>query len=106
MDILSGPFTVTLTVGETAEYTAPEVEGFMFGGWFINGISVSSARDLNVCVLRVTEDMDGSTLLASYAAEDPEPPKENLGPTIAIGILAFTIAAIALVFVMLTVKRY
>ena len=106
VDILTGPTMVTLTVGENYDYTAPEVEGFTFAGWYINGTSVSGTRDAHVCNLRVTEDMDGSTLVASYAAESPEPPKENWGTTIAIGILAVTIAIIAMIYVILQVRRY
>ena len=72
----------------------------------INGTSVSDTRDLHICNIRVTEDMDGATLLASYAADTPEPPKEKFGTTIAIGVLAVTIALIAMIYVVLQVRRY
>ena len=106
IDILSGPITSVLTVGETKDFTAPDVEGFTFSGWYINGTSVSNARDLHICNLRVTADMDGGTLVASYSANDPEPPKPDYGTVFAIGALAVTISIIALIFVILQVRRY
>ena len=105
IDILPGS-VLELTVGETSTFTAPEIEGFTFSGWFINGAKVSDSRNLYLCNLSVTEDMDGSTLMASYAAETPEPPKEKIGTTVAIGILAVTIAIIAMIYVILQIRRY
>ena len=106
VDILSGPMTLDLTVGDTREFTAPEVEGFTFSGWFINGTNVSGARDIHVCSIRVTEDMNGATLVASYAADNPETPEEDIGPLVAVGILSLTIAIIGLIFVILQRRRY
>ena len=106
VDIISGPVTLTLSVGDTHDFTAPDEEGFIFSGWYINGTNVSNSRDSHVCNLRVTEDMDGATLVASYAAETPAPPKENIGTTVAIGILAVTIAIVAMIFVILQIRRY
>ncbi|MBP5395328.1 MAG: hypothetical protein J6Y18_05455, partial [Candidatus Methanomethylophilaceae archaeon] len=105
-DIFTGPETLTKAVGETRVFTAPEINGFIFSGWFINGLKVSDSKDLHQCNLTVTEDMDGSTLLASYAAENPELPKEKNGTTIAIGDLAVTIALIAMIYVILQIRRY
>ena len=106
VDILTGPTDMILTVGESRDFTAPEVEGFDFAGWFINGEKVSNSKNLYICNLSVTEDMDGSTLVASYASVTPEPPKEKFGTTIAIGILAVTIAIIAMIYVILQIRRY
>jgi len=105
VDILSGPMVLELTVGDTREFTAPEVEGFTFSGWFINGTDVSGTRDAHICSLRVTEDMDGATLVASYAADNPEVPEEDIGPLVAIGVLSLTIALIGLIFVILQRRR-
>lgn len=106
VDILTGPETLTLTVGETKVFMAPEIDGFSFSGWFINGSKVTDTRNPYQCNLSVTEDMEGSVLVASYAANSPEPPKENWGTTIAIGILSVTIALIAMIYVILQVRRY
>ncbi|MBO5519060.1 MAG: hypothetical protein J5945_02800 [Candidatus Methanomethylophilus sp.] len=106
VDILSGPTTVTLTVGETQTCQAPEVEGFTFSGWYINGVSKSDSRDLHICSFPVTKDMDGATLLASYAPITPEPPKEDIGPTIAMVAMAVIIALVALVYVLVQTRRY
>ena len=106
VDILSGPITVTLNVGDTAEYSAPDVEGFIFSGWFINGTNVSNNRDAHLCSFRVTEDMEGATLMASYSAEDPEPPEKDYSTVIAIGVLAVTLSIIALIFVLFQIRRY
>lgn len=106
IDIFAGPSTLELNVGETSTFTAPDVEGFTFAGWFINGEKVSDSRNLFLCNLEATEDMDGSTLMATYSADTPEPPKEKIGTTVAIGILAVTIAIIAMIYVILQIRRY
>ena len=106
VDIIIDPYDMTLSVGETRDFTAPEVEGFDFSGWYINGQMVSNSKNLYLCNLVVTDDMDGSTLIASYASVTPEPPKEKFGTTIAIGILAVTIALIAMIYVILQIRRY
>ena len=106
VDIVIDPYDMTLPVGEIRDFTAPEIEGFDFSGWFINGQMVSNSKDLYLCNLAVTDDMDGSTLIASYASVTPEPPKEKFGTTIAIGILAVTIALIAMIYVILQIRRY
>ena len=104
IDILSGPESIRLTVGEKKTFTAPDVGGFE--GWFINGESVSNSRNPHVCDIEITEDMDGAILTASYSAITPDPPKENIGTTIAIGVLSVTLALIALIYVILQIKRY
>ena len=106
IDILSGPESIRLTVGEKKTFTAPDVGGFEFEGWFINGESVSNSRNPHVCDIEITEDMDGAILTASYSAITPDPPKENIGTTIAIGVLSVTLALIALIYVILQIKRY
>ena len=97
---------MSLTVGETQTCQAPEVEGFTFSGWYINGVSKSDSRDLHICFFPVTKDMDGATLLASYAPITPEPPKEDIGPTIAMVAMAVIIALVALVYVLVQTRRY
>ena len=82
------------------------MDGFSFSGWYINGVKVSNSKNLYQCDLEVNETMDGSTLTATYSAESPELPKENLGTIVAIGILAVTISIIALIYVILQIRRY
>ena len=104
-DILVGT-TMVLKNGEKTQLMAPEMDGFSFSGWYINGVKVSNSKNLYQCDLEVNETMDGSTLTATYSAESPELPKENLGTIVAIGILAVTISIIALIYVILQIRRY
>ena len=105
IDILDSPIQLKLTVGTTKQLIAPDVNGFEFSGWFINGANVSNTKNTSVCNLEVTDDMDGAVLTASYSAMTPDPPKEDLGPIIAAGVLSVTIALVALLYVILQ-RRY
>ena len=104
-DILDSS-TMTLKNGEKKQLTAPQMDGFSFSGWYINGVKISNSKDLYQCDLEANETMDGSTLTATYSADTPEPPEEDIGTTIAIGVLAVTISIIALIYVVLQIRRY
>ncbi len=106
VDILDSPIQLKLTVGTTNQFIAPDVEGFTFSGWFINGTSVSNTKNINVCNLEVTQDMDNCVLTASYSANSPDPLKENLATPIAIGALGVIIAVIAMIYVIFQIRRY
>jgi len=106
VDVLNGPMDVILDVGLTQSFEAPSMDGFDFAGWYLNGESVSDPRNSHLCTFQVTDDMDGATLTASYSAVTPEPPKEDIGTIIAIGMVSVTIALIALIYVILQIRRY
>ena len=106
VDILNGPMDMVLDVGTTQTFEAPDVEGFNFSGWYLNGESVSDSRNVFLCSFSVTDDLEGAVVTASYSAETPEPPKEDIGTIIAIGMVSVTIALIALIYVILQIRRY
>ena len=106
VDILNGPMGMVLDVGTTQTFEAPDVEGFNFSGWYLNGESVSDSRNVFLCSFSVTDDLEGAVVTASYSAETPEPPKEDIGTIIAIGMVSVTIALIALIYVILQIRRY
>jgi hypothetical protein len=106
IDILNGPMAMVLDVGATQTFEAPDVEGFTFSGWYLNGESVSDSRNRYLCSFSVTDDLEGAVVTASYSAETPEPPKEDIGTIIAIGMVSVTIALIALIYVILQIRRY
>ena len=105
VDILNGPMDITLDVGTTHSLVAPSVDGFHFSGWYINGESASDIRNEMTCTFSVTEDLDGVVITASYSAVTPEPPKEDIGTIVAIGMVSVTIALIALIYVILQIRR-
>ena len=82
------------------------VMGFSFSGWYLNGESISDKRNSYVCTFSVTDDLEGVEITASYSAETPEPPKEDIGTIVAIGMVSVTIALIALIYVILQIRRY
>lgn len=104
-DMMDGPIKKVYKIGATETFEAPKMEGFSFSGWFIDGRSVSDPKDIYTCVLTLTSEMDGSTLTASYCALDPEP-KEEIGTIVAIGMISVTIAILALIYVILQIRRY
>ena len=106
IEIMDSPVHRTLTIGTTETFIAPELSGFAFAGWTLDGQMISSASNKRVCSLTVTEGMEGSTLAATYAALAPEPPAPDYGTVIAIGMVAVVIALIAFIFVLLHVRRY
>ena len=106
VDVLNSPVSCTYRVGTTQVFRAPELNGFTFSGWEMNGKMVSDGRDKGLCTLEITGDMDGSTLVASYAAKDPEQPAPDYGTVIAIGMVSVTIALLALIYVLLQIRRY
>ena len=106
VDVLNSPFDISVTVGEKKQFVAPDLDGFEFSGWFINGTKVSAANNIYYCELQVTEDMDNSVLTASYSAVTPDPPKGDVGPIIAAGILSVTLSMIALIIVIMQKRRY
>ena len=67
---------------------------------------VSATNNKYYCELQVTEEMDNSVLTASYSAITPDPPKEDIGPIIAAGVVSVTISMIALVYVIMQRRRY
>ena len=106
VDILNSPLTMVWDVGSTQDLSAPALSGFSFSGWFLNGEAMSGMRNPNVCSVIVTESLEGAVLTASYSALTPEPPKENIGTIVAIGMVSVTIAILSLIYVILQVRRY
>ncbi|NLL94820.1 MAG: hypothetical protein GX224_03575 [Thermoplasmatales archaeon] len=107
VDILNpdpaSPLVKTLAVGDTETFSAPDVDGFRFSGWYLDGICVSTKRD---CKLTITEKMVGATLTASYGAVTPEPPPQDITTVLSVGLVSITIALLSLVYVILQVRRY
>ena len=106
IDVLDSPVTTTCIIGSVQTYRAPDLNGFKFSGWFMDGKMVSDAKDNRLCTITITDNMDGMTLVASYSAENPPQPEPDYGTEIAIGILAVTLSIIALIFVFLQMRRY
>ena len=106
VDVLDSPVDTTCSLGSVQTYRAPDLNGFTFCGWFMDGKIVSDARDNMLCTITITQDMEGSTLVASYSADNPPQPEPDYGTEIAIGVLAVTLSIIALIFVMLQKRRY
>lgn len=106
VDVLDSPIHNTYAIGSTQILRAPELNGFTFSGWLLDGQMVSDTRDVRLCTLAITADMDGSTLVGSYSADDPEQPKPDYGTVIAIGALAVTLSIIALMFMIFQMRRY
>ena len=105
IDVMNSPMTVRYAVGTSQTFKAPELTGFEFAGWFLDGQLVSNVRDVTQCTISITAEIDGSELVASYSAENPPQPVPDYGPTIAAGILSVTIALVALLYVIVQ-KRY
>ena len=106
VDILNSPMMMVWDVGSTQDLSAPVLSGFLFSGWFLNGEAMSGMHNPNLCSIVVTESLEGAVLTASYSAQTPEPPKENIGTTVSIGMVSVTIAILSLIYVILQVRRY
>ncbi len=96
--------TMSRVVGKTVKFTAPEISGFEFSGWYLGNTCVSENRDME---MMITEDHDGKKLSAVYGALPEEIPEEGIEPTtLMIGLVAIMIAIICFAYVVLQNKRY
>lgn len=59
---------LTLTIGQTPQFTATEGTGYDFDHWDLAGSSKGSSPSL---ILLITADMDGQTLTALFTTEPP-----------------------------------
>ena len=96
--------TMQHVVGQTVKFTAPEISGFEFSGWYLGNTCVSEKADME---MTISEDMDGKKLSAVYAALPEEIPEEGIEPTtLMIGLVAIMIAIMCFAYVILQNKRY
>ena len=91
-------------VGKTITFTAPEVSGFEFSGWYLGNVCVSEDSTTKVTI---EESFDGKTLSAVYGVLPEEVPEEGIdATTLMIGLVAIMIAIICFAYVLLQNKRY
>ncbi len=96
--------TMDRVVGQTVKFSAPEISGFEFSGWYLGNTCVSDKTDME---LTISEDLDGKKLSAVYAALPEEIPDEGIEPTtLMIGLVAIMIAIMCFAYVILQNKRY
>ena len=96
--------TMDRVVGKTVKFTAPEISGFEFSGWYLGNTCVSEKKEME---LTITEDLDGQKLSAVYGALPEEIPEEGIEPTtLMIGLVAIMIAIMCFAYVILQNKRY
>lgn len=106
IDVMNSPMSLKYAVGSSQTFKAPELTGFEFAGWFLDGQLVSNPRDITQCTVSITAAMEGSELVASYSAENPPQPTPDNGPIIAAGVLSVTLSMIALMVVIMQKRRY
>ena len=104
VDILDSPIVRQFAIGSTEVFIAPDIDGFSFSGWNMNGTMVSDSANQRMCVLPIVEGIDGSVLTASYAAEIPEEESDNV--PIIMGGVAIVIAVLALLLAAIQMRRY
>ncbi len=91
-------------VGKTIKFTAPEISGFEFSGWYLGNVCISEESTANVLI---EESYDGMALTAVYGVLPEEIPEEGIdGTTLMIGLVAVMIAIICFAYVLLQNKRY
>lgn len=93
---------ISAKTGSEIRLEAPDMTGFRFSGWMLDGSLVGTDA---VCTLPVTADMDGKAVVAAYSAE-PEDSGSGIDPAaLAVGMLGVVIAVLALAFVLLQTRR-
>lgn len=96
--------TMERVVGKTVKFTAPEISGFEFSGWYLGNTCVSEKAEME---MTIDEDLDGKKLSAVYAALPEKIPEEGIEPTtLMIGLVAIMIAIMCFAYVILQNKRY
>ena len=96
--------TMQHVVGQTVKFTAPEISGFEFSGWYLGNTCISEKSDVE---MTIDEELDGKKLSAVYGALPEEVPEEGIEPTtLMIGLVAIMIAIMCFAYVILQNKRY
>ena len=95
--------TVERTTGTAVKFTAPDLVGFKFGGWYLGAECLSSET---VFTMDIEDSLDGQILSAVYSPL-PEPAEEKgVDPMVLmIGLVAIMIAIMCFAYVLLN-RRY
>ena len=90
--------------GSTVQLTAPDLEGFIFSGWYFGNVCLSEDSSLS---LNVEEKYDGQSVSAVYTpAPYKEPVKGIDSTTLMIGLVAIMIAIMCFAYVILNNRGY
>lgn len=108
VDIVADPFDSRFQVGVAQAVTAPRLEGFEFGGWFVAGMKMSEKPgDRYTAEFVPTQEMAGMTLVASYSPVEPEVPEDKIdNTTLVLGLVSIAVAILAFAYVILQNRRY
>jgi hypothetical protein len=101
--VLSSQITERET-GTAVKYTAPNLDGFKFSGWFLGAECLSESATVTI---DIEESLDGQTLSAVYSPVPATVPDKGVDPMVLmIGLVAIMIAIMCFAYVLLNNRGY
>jgi hypothetical protein len=96
--------TTERETGTAVKYTAPNLDGFKFSGWFLGAECLSESATVTI---DIEESLDGQTLSAVYSPVPATVPDKGVDPMVLmIGLVAIMIAIMCFAYVLLNNRGY
>ena len=96
--------TTERETGTAVKYTAPNLDGFKFSGWFLGAECLSESATVTI---DIKESLDGQTLSAVYSPVPEAVPDKGVDPMVLmIGLVAIMIAIMCFAYVLLNNRGY